>query len=105
VTERPGTARFTRQIRLDEVGDDGQARLAAARPSLRGSGVSRLVEERYLAGAGVTLVAPHADMEEATSSLPSWVSLLDPAARDVAAGAFSALTTIKRILERGRSPR
>ena len=103
MTGSSAAARYTRQVRLAEVGHGGQERLAKARVSLHGSGTGRVIEERYLTGAGVTPVT--ADAKEPAATLPVWLLALDPAARDVAEGAFSALLSIKKILEQDRSRR
>src|SRR5207244_3615498 len=43
--------RHTRQARLAEVGEDGQASLARGDVSVRGAGLSAAIEARFLAGA------------------------------------------------------
>ncbi len=79
----------SRQIRL--IGEPAQKKLSAATARVRQSGLARWVEERYLAGAGVghIVVDPRGDAQFGD---------LDPAARDVALGAASALETIREIL-------
>ena len=49
------TLRFTRQTRLPEIGERGQARLSAALVPLTTSGFAADIEARYLRGAGVML--------------------------------------------------
>jgi hypothetical protein len=48
--------RFTRQERLVEVGEEGQARIEAGRVSVSARGFEGWVEGRYLAGAGVAVL-------------------------------------------------
>lgn len=45
--------RHTRQVRLAEVGEEGQVRLARATVTVRGLAASGAIEARYLAGAGI----------------------------------------------------
>lgn len=79
----------SRQVRL--IGDDAQMKLSAATARVRHSGLARWVEERYLLGAGIaqTTIEPREDDRFAD---------LDPAARDVARGAMSALESIREII-------
>jgi molybdopterin/thiamine biosynthesis adenylyltransferase len=49
-------SRYTRQIRLREIGEGGQARLEAAEILLGGEGVARDVERAYLRLAGAMRV-------------------------------------------------
>jgi hypothetical protein len=80
----------SRQTRL--IGEAAQATLSAATARVRHSGVARWVEERYLRGAGIAVLA--ADPREEIERFAD----LDPAAREVALGASSALETIREIL-------
>ena len=48
--------RHTRQMRLAEVGPEGQARIARAVVDVPGTGLAAEVAARYLAGAGVACV-------------------------------------------------
>ncbi len=111
-------SRHARQIRLAEVGKDGQARIAAATVDVPLSSAEARVAVRYLAGAGVGLlrvnaallvdearaVDPSARVEMAMTSGEGWLRSadpfadLDPAAGDVARGAAFALSEIRRIL-------
>jgi hypothetical protein len=87
--------RFTRQIRLSEVGDEGQARLAAAHVGLGGVGFARTIEERYLRGAGIDptgTVAPPRQLDVGA------LGLRHSEARDVAEGALHALDTFRSLL-------
>ena len=95
--------RHTRQTRLNEVGEHGQMLLSEARVVLKGTGFAARVEERYLRGAGVGGGEPYrigADsaLQAHAEPLPEWMERLDPNARDVAAGAYSALATIRSLL-------
>jgi hypothetical protein len=112
--------RHTRQTRLAEVGDAGQARLGAASVDVRGPGLSGVVEALYLAGAGVGEIGVREDghgvaaramdatvrlrparVGEATARAraPEGLDALDPAAREVAVGAWRALDAVRAILE------
>ena len=108
MTSTASAARHTRQARLSEVGERGQALLAGAHVQLRGSGFVARVEESYLHRAGVGEVgrglAPAESSRHAIVELPPWLTSLDPSARDVAAGAFYALVTIRSILSVAPSP-
>ena len=66
-------------------------KLNAATARVRHSGLARWVEERYLRGAGIreTLAEPKDDLR---------FDDLDPAARDVALGAMSALESIREMI-------
>ncbi len=90
------TARFTRQIRLAEVGALGQARLEATVAQLAApeGGCARAVEATYLERAGVKV-------KNEPSAIPSsteWLEALAPAAREVGSGAYAALMTMRRAL-------
>jgi hypothetical protein len=80
-----------RQVRLAEVGPEGQARLEAATAPVRHDGLAGLVEERYLRGAGVRTTRE-------PGSLPLPFDVTDPAAESVARGAYGALVSIRKIL-------
>jgi len=107
--------RHSRQTRLVGVGEDGQARLAAAHVVVTERGLAGWVMARYLAGAGVgALTVADADHEAAARAIDDAVVVrrgnpseplpdgdledLDPAARDVARGARAAVRAIKAIL-------
>ena len=84
--------RFTRQIRLADVGEAGQAKLEAARVPLRTNGFARSVEEAYLRAAGAQVVDG-----ERHFAKPD-LGLRHDAARDVADGAYAALVAMREIL-------
>jgi len=104
-------------MRLAEVGAGGQARIASARAQVPGNGPAALVAARYLAGAGVGGIVVRSDALAAAAArvdgtlhvqvdplLPAESAddafdLRDPAARALASGARSALTTVRGILE------
>ena len=94
-------ARFTRQSRLAEVGDAGQARLEAATARVTAGDA---IEARYLRGAGVRVTVVEAS-EVAPEEIPAWIVFLSPAARDVASGAYSALEIIRGVLAGSPHPR
>jgi hypothetical protein len=88
--------RHGRQIRLAEIGEQGQAKLSAARAPLEAQGFARTIEERYLRGAGLEIL-------EAAGSVPTapavaTLGLRNGAATEVADGALRALATIHRVL-------
>jgi hypothetical protein len=112
--------RHTRQSRLAEVGEEGQARLARAAIAVRGDGFAGAVEARYLAGAGVGIVRvaeaaheaaaravdPTVTIERAGASgdsraTPLDVLSLEPAAGDVALGAWRALDSLRSTIGLG----
>ena len=84
--------RYGRQIRLADVGVEGQAKLEATTVGLATSGPAREIEERYLLAAGVKISA-----EPVARALPD-LGLRHEAARDVAAGAYAALLSIRAAL-------
>jgi hypothetical protein len=113
--------RHTRQVRLTEVGERGQTKLGRSNVVVEGRGASGRIEARYLAGAGVgTLRVSEPAVAEAalavdsqvtvqvepagprvvTAEVPAWAEELDPAARDVALGAYRALTAVRNVLLR-----
>lgn len=90
--------RYTRQIRLPEIGEAGQARLAAAAIAPSGAGDARAIEVTYLRLAGVGAVR---DDETAARDVdPSTLGVRDPAAREVAEGALRALAALREVLAR-----
>jgi hypothetical protein len=94
--------RFIRQAKLAEVGEAGQAKLEAARVSCRMHGFAAAVERTYLerSGVGVPNEPPDEGGEVgAPTAEPAWLGELDPSAREVAAGAWSALAAVRSILE------
>jgi hypothetical protein len=95
--------RFTRQVRLAEVGEEGQSRLASAVVRVAGEGLASAVEARYLRGAGVRVERGGA--EPAAEPPPTWLSSLAPSARAVAAGAYAALTVVRAVVAGEPHPR
>ena len=95
-------ARFMRQVRLAEVGEEGQARLVRAEVRLENDGTAGEVEGRYLRGAGVRTSD---GMPAAQRGDVAWLADLTPAAREVAQGAHAALGAIRAILRGVPHPR
>lgn len=106
--------RHTRQVRLAEVGESGQARLDASEVVLGGAGDAREVEALYLRLAGVQVREAHATMSAKTKAkakpedksvalVLAALGVRDRAARDVADGALRALVAMRTILEIGTS--
>ncbi len=87
------TERYTRQTRLAEIGDAGQARIAGAIAEVRGSDGAD-VEIRYLWGAGVQ----HITHEPGSAPVPFQHErhFRFAESRRVAAGAWRALLTLRR---------
>jgi hypothetical protein len=94
--------RFTRQIRLAEVGEGGQAKLSAARVALRTDGFARDVEEAYLRGAGVG-VGPNASIGS-DIFIGSDTFLVSSASEARAAGAPSSTTRAEIRARRDEEP-
>ena len=108
--------RHSRQTRLDEIGEAGQARIEAASAVVRGDGLASILTARYLAGAGVRTIACASDgAANAARSVDSTVhiaiafpsddaeapdfELRDESAREVARGAWRALDVVRRAIE------
>ena len=103
--------RHTRHIRLAEVGESGQARLAAGEVHVRSRGLAGAIAARYLEGAGVAALCVAdtylegagvaalcvADTESARVA-PGVGGIADPAARAVAEGAHEALVAMRVLL-------
>lgn len=92
--------RYSRQIRLPEIGEHGQARLSSTEVRPTATGFARVVESLYLAHAGVRVVegselAEVADVEDPLASL----GLRHAAAREIADGAIRALGAIRGIVD------
>ena len=85
--------RYTRQTRLHEVGEAGQARLAAATIALRTTGAAAQIERRYLVAAG----AVHVVSSASGRSTPLPFSFESEAAREVACGAHAALAALREL--------
>jgi hypothetical protein len=103
------SARYGRQIRLPEVGEEGQARLEASEVVLTGVGDAREVEATYLRLAGAKVREAHASAsakaraktkpeEKLATDAVKTLGLRDRAAYDVADGAMRALVAMRGIL-------
>lgn len=116
--------RYGRQIRLREIGEAGQERLASARARLGGRGAARVVEGLYLRAAGVGFVEgevpaehraslaslAHAPPDDAVAGLAPLGADVDvetllaslgigrAPTREIAEGALRALVTIRAAL-------
>jgi molybdopterin/thiamine biosynthesis adenylyltransferase len=119
--DRRGLDRHARQIRLTDVGPQGQARVAAATVELRLVGLEAAVAVRYLAGSGFgglrvrderlaglaravdPSVGTQVDSTLADEQGPRAYDLRDPAARAVATGARAALHALRSVLAGDRS--
>lgn len=102
--------RYGRQIRLPEIGEAGQERLAAAEVVLGGKGDAREIEAAYLAGGGVGLTSVAGasvdpDAEREVLAAASAIGVRDGAARDVAEGSLRALVAMRHILGVRGGPR
>jgi hypothetical protein len=90
--------RFTRQIRLPEIGEAGQERLEAAQIALSAKdGDAQAFELGYLAAAGITVIEGQRASAVAEGAFGA-LGLKDPAARAVGEGALRALVAMKEIL-------
>jgi hypothetical protein len=118
------TDRYARQIRLAEVGEAGQRRLGDSTCTVQGSGLAAEVEARYLAGSGIghllvsdaavarsaREVNPSVDVlilhagVTAKAAEPEWLQSLSSPARDVALGAYRALSSLRRALQPSKQP-
>lgn len=87
-------ARHLRQILVAEIGEAGQARIAAAEARVLGEGLAHEVAARFADGAGFARLVP-GTIDEAELA-PSFVTL--PAVRAVLAGSRAALGEIRRAL-------
>jgi hypothetical protein len=118
----PDVARHTRQARLAAVGVERQRKLASREARVQACGFAGEIEARYLAGAGVGALTVKDDAharaavavdpsvrieiaqnapessEQSVSPLPPILVALDPAARELAEGAFRALQTLRSLL-------
>ena len=93
---------LTRQIRLTEVGIEGQARLAAASLEVRGRDGS-LAEFVYLHRAGVERLALRPDRQ--ASPFAHAALFRHDGSRRLAAGAWRALSQIRAVLALSSDPR
>jgi hypothetical protein len=109
--------RHSRQARLPEVGDAGQARIHDATVRLSGDGLAARVAARYAAGAGFgrleigdpralssarevdprVVVSIQLGRTEAPV-LPEWIGALEEGPRAVAAGAWEVLSAMRAAL-------
>lgn len=86
--------RYTRQVRLPEIGEAGQGRLLAAEVRLAATTpFAREVEARYLRAAGITAITEGGAPVDAAA-----LTLRHPAAVEVGEGAYAALTALRRAL-------
>lgn len=90
------SGRYSRQIRLPEVGEAGQERICRCAVEARGRD-GALVELAYLerAGAGAVELRPLAE----PVPFPHAAAFRFDAARRIAAGAWRALHTLKGVLD------
>jgi hypothetical protein len=113
--------RHTRQVRLAEVGADGQGRIARATADVHGRGLAAQVAARYLAGAGLAQlrvadegvaaaargidasVKVYVDTSLAVDRAAAPSELVDPTACALAAGALAALRAIREALSAASS--
>ena len=86
--------RASRQIRLAEIGEQGQARIASSEVPLGGRGLARDIERAYLAAAGAKPVENGDGITVDADAL----GLRHAAAREVGEGALRALAAIRRIV-------
>ena len=86
--------RFSRQVRLADVGEPGQARLCAAEPVI-GTSRGTSVQKSYLSRAGVRRVVP---TEIPSPAFVHAEHFRHESCRDVAHGAWLALGQIREIL-------
>jgi hypothetical protein len=94
-------ARFVRQVLLPEIGEAGQARIAATVASVDGEGLAHEVATLYARGAGFREVAPGVIDRE--SLAPSSL-VTHAAARDVLAGARATLAVMRGTRADDRAP-
>lgn len=89
-------AQLARQMRLPEVGEAGQLRLAAAQVELQAEGFARVIETTYLRRAGIDPI-DHGSHGSARPRLD--LGLRHASAREIADGAMSALVSVRAALE------
>lgn len=106
--------RHVRQVLLPQIGEAGQARIAAGTAVVASRGFAGDVEARYLAGAGVgALVVADADIAAAARDVDPRVRVevrateapasfdfgaRDPVAREAALGAWRAVASLRRLV-------
>lgn len=93
-------AQLARQMRLPEVGEAGQRRLAAAEVELQADGFARSIELAYLRRAGIEPVERAREGAAVARPRPD-LGLRHAAAREIADGAMSALASVRIALELG----
>ena len=100
-------ARYERQSRLPEIGDEGQARLEATEAVLGGANDAREVEALSLRLAGLKVREAHPNASARAKAKPDEkvavdalraLGVRDVAARDVADGAMRALIAMRTVL-------
>lgn len=89
--------RYTRQMRLPEIGEAGQARLSAAVVAPSGRGFARTIEETYLRAAGIGRLGDDGIAPGATVDADA-LGIRDAAARAVAEGALRALAAVRTVV-------
>jgi hypothetical protein len=96
------SSRYFRQVLLLEIGESGQARLAAAEAAVGGIGLAHDVATRYAEGAGFGRVVDGAIDGE--KLVPGFLEL--GAARAVLAGSRATLSALRAALgaDSGRAP-
>lgn len=98
----PDPRRHGRQIRLADIGAEGQARLCASSVVLRSDGLTRAVEERYVRSSGIDIVdaAPTVDPARIDHDADaSALGMRHAPAREVAEGALRALAAFRAALQ------
>jgi len=107
--------RHSRQVRLAEIGEEGQVRIEATTAHVSADGLAGAIEVRYLAGAGVGKIATTNEaIAEAARAVDASVQIVeapkvllglgeppafgarDPVALEVALGAWRALAHLRR---------
>ena len=98
-------ARFTRQARLVEVGESGQARLAGASSTWLATEQRRTSRRDTCGAQAFEWCSPGAARVTISDPEPPWMDGLTPAAREVASGAYGALIAIRAVLSGAAHPR
>jgi hypothetical protein len=87
-------SRYARQAILPEIGEAGQARIAAATAVVRARGAAAEIAKRYLVAAGFGAV----HVEEASDAIAPPFDARDASARAVAEGAYRALVELRKAI-------
>lgn len=95
--------RYSRQIRLAEIGEDGQAKLCAATVAIPSSGFVRTIERRYVCRAGMSVTEGANGASPADHAAVASLGLRHAPAREVAEGALRALAAIRDVLGLGEA--